>query len=406
MSHASDSSTPSSSLASPVVQYICRWYTNINSIPLINKQFFTLSNNAADSTNRIYNKAENQPTEYRDYLQLLPTQDIDRINKFFFLIDAYRAIVGRLLIYKFISIWRNRDETNYKNIVLTTNKYGKPFYSSNNGSDNIEIQFNLSHHGLYVALVGLVTIKSNSSSSFSSSKIIHAVGCDVATVEDSVHSMNKEQDCDLCSLQEVFNDCFTPYEWSIINAKGFEQFSLLWAHKEAFIKAIGMGLSYTLTKFQFKPIHSSSQNNNTVINSNQQISAANLVCSHKIESFNMHQLILPAYDKNSVPLSNILYAVQVIGVDTDCITDPHQYDWHFESYRIDEKHIFVVALAYYQNYPHTSAGSSNASIKLPDAALLKNYGFAVHAAEMEQQQHQQQKKQASLQLLSAQQLKP
>ncbi|OAT84214.1 hypothetical protein A6P54_02650 [Bacillus sp. MKU004] len=151
-------------------------------------------------------------------------------------------LFGRILIKVILSEILNIE---VKEIVLDETKYGKPYLVN---SENIN--FNLSHSNNVLALVV--------------SKL--KVGIDIETLDQKVRF--HEYKIALTKLEfEYLED--------LKNEEAKSKFLTLWTKKEAFLKAIGKGLSVSPKSFQV-PILETSQKNNwyfySIINSNFVIS--------------------------------------------------------------------------------------------------------------------------------------
>ena len=190
-------------------------------------------------------------TQTESLLRRLCSQESDRIRKFRFPIDALRSLVGRLLIRKCIeegfgicaSIDSQRDVGNF----LSRTKSNKPVLDLRKLDIPLRkrrFNFNVSHHGDWVT---------------SAWHYDHVVGIDVMKYE-------KPRGCN--SLQEYFDlmkKSFTGFEWKLIRfGTGYKKnllalseekqlvvFYRLWALKESFIKAVGIGLGIDLLRLEF-----------------------------------------------------------------------------------------------------------------------------------------------------------
>jgi len=143
----------------------------------------------------------------------------ERLKRFYHIEDTLRGLFADLLIRDVII-----QKTGLKNedISFTTNEYGKPFLK-----DRDDIQFNLSHSGIWV--VGVIDHQ--------------VVGIDVERV----------QEIDL----DISKNYFSPDEHEDLMSKAdkFDYFFTLWALKESYIKILGKGLSHPLNAFSIKFIN-------------------------------------------------------------------------------------------------------------------------------------------------------
>jgi 4'-phosphopantetheinyl transferase len=143
----------------------------------------------------------------------------ERLKRFYHIEDTLRGLFADLLIRDVII-----QKTGLKNedISFTTNEYGKPFLK-----DRDDIQFNLSHSGIWV--VGVIDHQ--------------VVGIDVERV----------QEIDL----DISKNYFSPDEHEDLMSKAdkYDYFFTLWALKESYIKILGKGLSHPLNAFSIKFIN-------------------------------------------------------------------------------------------------------------------------------------------------------
>lgn len=142
----------------------------------------------------------------------------NKIKKYKFSSDAYRCLAGALIIrYALCEKLGCRN----KDLNFDTTKYGKPFLRVH---DNKKVHFNLSHSGEYIVCV------------------IDDTECGI-DVESTINYN--------CEIVENF---FHPQEIlqleKIINIEDKKKyFSFLWTMKEAYVKALGVGLSKPLSSF-------------------------------------------------------------------------------------------------------------------------------------------------------------
>ncbi|MGD2085213.1 MAG: 4'-phosphopantetheinyl transferase superfamily protein [Candidatus Aminicenantes bacterium] len=140
----------------------------------------------------------------------------ERLKRFYHREDTLRGLFADLLIRDVII---QKTGLNNEDISFTTNDYGKPFLKDRN-----DVQFNLSHSGVWV--VGVIDHQ--------------IVGIDVERV----------QEIDL----DISKNYFSPDEHEDLMSKGdkFDYFFTLWALKESYIKILGKGLSHPLNAFSIK----------------------------------------------------------------------------------------------------------------------------------------------------------
>jgi 4'-phosphopantetheinyl transferase len=153
------------------------------------------------------------------FLQLLSSDEKNRAKKFRFKKDCQRFITARgilrLLIGKYLEI--NPGEISFR-----YGEFGKPGVASNNS-----LQFNISH-SQNVALFAF-TKKFN-------------IGVDVEFVNPDIEV--KEIATSFFSTNEIKNLLALPENQQTLG------FFYCWTRKEAFIKAVGEGLSFPLDKFE------------------------------------------------------------------------------------------------------------------------------------------------------------
>jgi len=142
----------------------------------------------------------------------------ERLKRFYHMEDTLRGLFADLLIRDVIM---QKTGLNNEDISFTANDYGKPFLK-----DRDDVQFNLSHSGVWV--VGVIGQQ--------------VVGIDVERV----------QEIDL----DISKNYFSPDEHEDIMSKvdKFDYFFTLWALKESYIKILGKGLSHPLNAFSIKLI--------------------------------------------------------------------------------------------------------------------------------------------------------
>lgn len=161
-------------------------------------------------------------------------EEKDRIGQFVFTKDAKSAMVGRLLLRKFVC---EKMGIPWSDIRLERSPRGKPYLAAplKLSSDlDRTWSFNLSHQGDYAVLAAEQGLQ---------------VGVDI--MKNTMPGSS--------SVPEFFRIMtrqFTAYEWSIIQSAGSEHQQLAafyrhWALKESFIKAIGTGLGFNLQRVEF-----------------------------------------------------------------------------------------------------------------------------------------------------------
>ncbi|KAF4401241.1 hypothetical protein G4B88_014082, partial [Cannabis sativa] len=146
--------------------------------------------------------------------------------------DRKRALVSRLLQYALVHQVLGIP---YDEIVIKRTPEGKPYLENGKvGEEFPNFNFNASHHGDYVAIA---------------SEPLCLVGLDIVslvipwreTVEDFIRS---------------FSSYFSSLEWDNIVSAGtsndvLAEFFRYWSLKEAYVKALGSGVSYDLENVEF-----------------------------------------------------------------------------------------------------------------------------------------------------------
>lgn len=124
-------------------------------------------------------------------------------------------------------------------VVLPRTEYRKPFIPSRNGESSCH-PFSISHQWPFVGLVSAEPGSSTVSSVL--------LGLDLVVFEPfnpSIYNSNRE-------FVDVFRDSFDPTEWTYILKAGdnLRELYLRWAVKEAYTKALGVGLGFNFAAFQ------------------------------------------------------------------------------------------------------------------------------------------------------------
>ncbi|KAM7268688.1 hypothetical protein ACFE04_010854 [Oxalis oulophora] len=171
------------------------------------------------------------PFHFNSALSLLPPHQHASILSFVRMEDRKRALVSRLLqyalVHQVLGIPLNE-------IIITRTLEGKPYLENSNvGLLFPNFNFNVSHHGDYVAIA---------------SEPLCLVGLDIVS-----YSVPRNE-----TVQEFirnFTSYFTCLEWNyIVNAGDDDdiliQFYRYWCMKESFIKAIGSGVGFGLERVE------------------------------------------------------------------------------------------------------------------------------------------------------------
>lgn len=151
----------------------------------------------------------------------LAADELERAGRFVFDRDRHTYIASRGILRQLIGNYVGLPP---EILNFTYNKQGKPFLNSDCGGD--WLNFNLAHSNqlaLYVFCSGTV------------------VGVDVECARDVV-DMHQVAACTFSTVENM--------AWQSVPAlQRVEAFFNCWTRKEAFIKALGLGLSYPLANF-------------------------------------------------------------------------------------------------------------------------------------------------------------
>ena len=151
-------------------------------------------------------------------LNNLSKQETNRANKFYFSIDKKRYLLTRALLKNILS---RITDTPARQLHFKFNEHGKPYLESFK-----HIYFNISHSGD----IGLLAVTDCA-----------AIGIDV------------EQYRKRLQLREIAERFFSKYETDILlnlpDNQKISAFFSCWTRKEAFIKALGLGLTLPLKNF-------------------------------------------------------------------------------------------------------------------------------------------------------------
>lgn len=159
---------------------------------------------------------------FAELLLHLDKESQDRVSRFLLREDAIRSTVGRLL-----PIWYLRTHLNVScSLQHGVGPHGKPFIMY----EGRKLQYNVSHHGPFV-LFGVTDTGGAS------------VGVDVAAVP----SEDEYPD-----LEEALQEALSPTERralqsSALSVRG-KMLAMMWAAKEAYVKALGAGVTFGLQR--------------------------------------------------------------------------------------------------------------------------------------------------------------
>ncbi|CAK7325234.1 unnamed protein product [Dovyalis caffra] len=172
------------------------------------------------------------PHDFSLALSVLPQHERSSVTRFLRMEDRKQALVSRLLQYALVHEVLGIP---YNEIVIKRTFEGKPYLEcSKVGIEFPNFNFNVSHHGDYVAMA---------------SEPLCLVGVDVVCCI-------KPKKETVLEFIENLSPYFSSLEWdNIINAGTSDEilvvFYRYWCLKEAFVKAIGSGLAYGVDKIEF-----------------------------------------------------------------------------------------------------------------------------------------------------------
>jgi 4'-phosphopantetheinyl transferase len=155
--------------------------------------------------------------------------ELERIDKFLFQRDAKFALAGQLLIRYLLSEAFQRESSSFE---IQRTERGRPFITSTPKFD-----FNLSHHHQLVCIAGTFDGE---------------IGCD--TME---YQINKTKNQSMEDLTNLLRGEFTKNEYNFILNKTndekirYRHFHRLWSLKESYVKWLGYGIGFTLSRLNF-----------------------------------------------------------------------------------------------------------------------------------------------------------
>uniref|UniRef100_A0A8D0GB17 L-aminoadipate-semialdehyde dehydrogenase-phosphopantetheinyl transferase n=1 Tax=Sphenodon punctatus TaxID=8508 RepID=A0A8D0GB17_SPHPU len=164
-------------------------------------------------------------------MRLVQPEEQERIGQFVFARDAKAAMAGRLLIRKLIA---EKLQIPWNEIVLQRTSKGKPYLTNDILGIHSNFNFNVSHQGDYAVLAAEPDCQ---------------VGIDIMKT-------NLPGSGSIPAFFRIMKRQFTEAEWRVIKSMSNEWLQLdmfyrLWALKESFIKAIGVGIGFNLQRIEF-----------------------------------------------------------------------------------------------------------------------------------------------------------
>ncbi|KAI9918160.1 hypothetical protein PsorP6_012481 [Peronosclerospora sorghi] len=176
-------------------------------------------------------------TEWQQLMVQLPAHEQEQVTRFLFEKDQKLALASHVVQRKLI---RDLFRVKYDAIDIRRTPENKPYWSRpRENTAPPSWNYNVSHHGNIVAIASAS----------------HAlIGVDVVRVTDRPHSKTSVE-----AFFRAFIDHFNPSEWEYIRgetsardeASQYVRFYQLWSLKEAFIKAVGAGLGFSLLRAEF-----------------------------------------------------------------------------------------------------------------------------------------------------------
>jgi 4'-phosphopantetheinyl transferase len=162
---------------------------------------------------------------FAELVTLLHPEERQRAARFHFERDRRRFAIGRALLRVLIGAY---TAVSPADVSLRQRRHGKPFVALAPGAPPFD--FNLSHSGASA----LVAVTGGA-----------RVGCDLEVVRD------------LPEYEEIARHNFAPGETDRLlllpAAQQVDEFFAIWTHKEAYVKALGGGLSIALDGFEAQP---------------------------------------------------------------------------------------------------------------------------------------------------------
>ncbi|KAE9621145.1 hypothetical protein Lal_00018945 [Lupinus albus] len=172
------------------------------------------------------------PHHFSSALSFLPPHQHSSISRFIKMEDRKRALVSRMLQYALVY---DVMEIPFPQIIIKRTLEGKPYLEYDEfGCKFPNFNFNVSHHGDYVAIA---------------SEPLCLVGLDIV-------SFDIPKGETIAEFIRCFSSYFSNSEWdNILNAGTPDdvliEFYRYWSLKEAYVKAIGSGVTDELSKVEF-----------------------------------------------------------------------------------------------------------------------------------------------------------
>ena len=260
--------------------------------------------------------------EWQLALSLLPPEDAERVERFKFEKDKKLAMGSRLLQRAAIS---SLFGVSWRDVQIGRTKEGKPYLANTPLPETVaalpNFNFNVTHHG------GIVAIATEPAA---------LVGLDVM---DALERPGGGAGRSAEEFFRSFTDNFTAHEWSTIRAPRddngrFAQFYRHWSMKEAYIKAVGIGLGFDLKRAEFRYVPGSDDARATVSIDSKHHSGWSFVltelmdshvactaCGPPAEACDTYRVTLPAFNQPNVPALSSTSAFSGCSFDVKTFTD-------------------------------------------------------------------------------------
>ncbi|CAH0481660.1 unnamed protein product [Peronospora belbahrii] len=188
---------------------------------------------------RFVNVSEWNPIspEWQRLVSQLPANEKNQVMRYMFTKDQNLALASRLLQRQLI---HELFHVQYDAIEIKRTPENKPYWRRPNALlASPQWNYNVSHHGTIVAIV-------------SNSRTL--VGVDVVRLTDRPHDKTSAAE-----FFRAFAGHFNPSEWDYIRGVAsvededsqYTRFYQLWSLKEAYIKAVGVGMGFALLRAEF-----------------------------------------------------------------------------------------------------------------------------------------------------------
>jgi len=162
-----------------------------------------------------------------------------RIKRFYRREDSWRSLIGMLLP----QILLREHKIPRESVVFSRTKAGKPFIEEKSPNHTTSIRYNISHDARMIAMASQVGSKENA----------NMIGIDVMK-----RVLPREET--LRSFLRSIGDTLTESELSLFTpdldvVTGEKYVFLLWTLKEAYTKALGLGLGFDFKRIQYDILH-------------------------------------------------------------------------------------------------------------------------------------------------------